>query len=303
MAKAKEFILSIKFQEQENLEARKAAIYRRVVEQSEQSTIKVSSKRHFPISRKLTTLTVAASIAFLLLSLPLVLLYQSSKEERGSQLQEIAAISYVKKIAKRGEKLTLVLPDGSVVKLNAGSSLKYSTSFGAQREVYLQGEAYFEVARDTLKPFIVKAGEVATEVLGTSFNVKYSAKDSVVQVAVTSGKVAVTFPQVNERFSLLPTEVLVIETNGVSKGYFDEELLLGWKDDILVFENADIEEITQRLSTWYDVDIEVRGQTKVERKYSGKFKRRTLGHVLEGISYSSNFEFSIQQKKVIIELK
>jgi transmembrane sensor len=81
------------------------------------------------------------------------------------------------------------------------------------------------------------------------------------------------------------------------------DLLLGWKDGILAFENAGIDEITRRLGAWYDVDFEVRGTVKMKRKFSGKFKNRTLRDVLDGISYSSNFEFGIHQDKVIIELK
>jgi transmembrane sensor len=301
VAKAREFLLSIKFQKQEDMLEKKAAIYAKVMEKSKKAAFKASSDRSSSSSKSFTILKVAASIV-ILLSLSLLLLNQSGEKE--PQPQETTAIAYKTKMTRRGEKLTLMLPDGSMVKLNSESSLKYPTSFDTQREVHLQGEAYFEVERDTLNPFVVRTGEVSTEVLGTSFNINYSPGDSMVQVAVTSGKVAVTSQHVNERFYLLPREVLTCKTSKFTKRYFDEEdLLLGWKDGILAFENAGIDEITRRLSAWYDVDFEIRGSAKMKRKFSGKFKNRTLRDVLEGISYSSNFEFSIHKDKVIIKLK
>jgi transmembrane sensor len=299
VAKAREFLLSINFQKQEGLLEKKAAIYARVMEDSKKLATNSSSARSRSSHTGFTILKIAASVV-ILLSLSLLLLHESGEK---IQSEESEILVYKTKKTRRGEKLTLMLPDGSKVKLNSESRLKYPTSFGEQREVFMEGEVYFEVEQDSLKPFIVKAGEVSTEVLGTSFNINYSPGDSMVQVAVTSGKVAVTSQHVNERFYLLPREVLTCEISKFSKKYFDEDLLLGWKDGILAFENAGIDEITSRLSVWYDVDFEVRGAAKMKRKYSGKFKNRTLRHVLEGISYSSNFKFSIQQDKVIINLK
>jgi transmembrane sensor len=299
VAKAREFLLSINFQRQEDLQEKKAAIYARIMESSKRLSSNSPSARSRSSHTGFSILKIAASVV-ILLCLSLLLLNESGEK---IQPEESEVIVYKTKKTRRGEKLTLMLPDGSKVKLNSESSLKYPASFGDQREVHLQGEAYFEVERDTLKPFIVEAGEVRTEVLGTSFNINYSPGDSTVQIAVSSGKVAVTSQHVNEKFYLLPREVLTCETSKFTKTYFDEDLLLGWKDGILSFENASIDEITSRLSAWYDVDFEVRGTVKMIRKYSGNFKNRTLRDVLEGISYSSNFEFTIQQDKVIIELK
>jgi transmembrane sensor len=299
VAKAREFLLSINFQRQEDLQEKKAAIYARIMESSKRLSSNSPSARSRSSHTGFSILKIAASVV-ILLCLSLLLLNESGEK---IQPEESEVIVYKTKKTRRGEKLTLMLPDGSKVKLNSESSLKYPTSFGDQREVFMEGEVYFEVERDSLKPFIIKTGEVSTEVLGTSFNINYLPADSTVQVAVSSGKVAVTSQHVNEKFFLLPREVLTCETSKFTKRYFDEDLLLGWKDGILAFENAGIDEITRRLSAWYDVDFEVRGTVKMKRKFSGKFKNRTLRDVLEGISYSSNFEFSIHQDKVKIELK
>lgn len=299
VARAREFLLSINFQKQENNQEKKAAIYARVMESSKKLSTNPSSSRSQTSLTGFTRLKIAASVV-ILLSFSLLLLNRSGEK---NQPEKSEVKVYKIKKTRRGEKLTLMLPDGSKVKLNSESTLKYPTSFGGQREVSMEGEVFFEVERDTLKPFIVKTGQVSTEVLGTSFNINYSPEDSIVEVAVASGKVSVTSKSVNESFYLLPREVLTCETSKFSKKYFDEDLLLGWKDGILAFENANINEITRRLSTWYDVDFDIRGPAKTQRKFSGKFKNRTLRDVLDGISYSSNFEFSIHQDKVVIELE
>lgn len=300
VSRAREFLLSIKFQRQEDWLESKAAIYARVMEKSRHAANKKFSKKSSSSCGSFIIFKVAASLVIVFF-LSLILLNLSTVKE--PKLQKATAIAYKTKMTKRGEKLTLMLPDGSKVILNSESSLRYRASFNKQREVQLKGEAYFEVERDTLKPFIVNTGEVKTEVLGTSFNVNYSPVNGMVQVAVTDGKVAVSSAQINEKFYLLPTEVLTCEMAKFKRSNFNEELLLGWKDGILAFENAGMEEITSRLSSWYDVDFEIRGNTKLKRKYSGKFKNRTLRNVLEGISYSSNFKFKILKEKIVIDLK
>jgi transmembrane sensor len=219
VAKAREFLLSINFQMQEDLQEKKAAIYARIMDDSKKLSRNSSSGRSHSSHIGVTILKIAASIV-ILLSLSLLLLQESGEK---IQPEESEVVVYKTKKTRRGEKLTLMLPDGSKVKLNSESSLKYPTSFGDQREVSMEGEVYFEVERDSLKPFIVKTGEVNTEVLGTSFNINYSLGDSMVQVAVTSGKVAVTSQHVNEKFYLLPLEVLTCETSKFTKRYFDED--------------------------------------------------------------------------------
>lgn len=297
VSKAREFILSINFQKQPDLQELKSSIYGKVIAKSKEVSREASYGRVFPT--RFTVLKIAATLT-LLISLS-VILYQVNKKT--VRPLEVHKITYETKITQRGEKLSFVLPDGSIVKLNSESKLRYPTSFETQRVVHLQGEAYFGVERDTLKPFKVKTEQVTTEVLGTSFNVNFNPNDSIVQIAVTSGEVAIYSLHLKERHHLLPTEVLTYEHGKFIKSHFDEEILIGWKDGILAFNDADIAEITQRLSAWYDVDFDIRGQTEISRRFSGKFKNRSLRHVLEGIAYTSNFEFNIQHDKVTLHLK
>ena len=297
VAQAKEFILSIHFQPPKELKSLKASVYDKVIQDSKTKPSRPELRP--PFFARYSAVKIAASV--LLLFTLTYLIYQYQHQE--NEVPEPRQIAYSTKTTQRGEKLSFVLPDGSVVKLNAESQLRYASSFENQRTVYLRGEAYLEVERDTLKPFKVITDQITTEVLGTSFNVKFAPQDSSVQVAVTSGKVGVSAGQPQEQYYLEPTELLRYEQGVFSKSHFDEELLIGWKDGIIAFENADLAEISQRLSSWYDVDFEIEGQAGVPRKFSGKFKNRNLRHVLEGIGYSSNFTFTIQKNKVTIYLQ
>ncbi|MEQ9442018.1 MAG: FecR domain-containing protein [Cyclobacteriaceae bacterium] len=301
VSQAKEFILSVHFHPpkqtshpSQELRSVKASVYEKVIRDAQTNPSRPEPVKLF--STRFSTLKIAASV--LLLCTLAFLVYQYQHQE--AEVPEPHQLAYSAKTTQRGEKLSFALPDGSVVKLNAESELRFASSFESQRTVYLKGEAYFEVERDTLKPFKVVTDQLTTEVLGTSFNVKFSPQDSSVQVAVTSGKVGVSAGRHQEQHYLVPTELLRYEQGVFSKSHFDEELLIGWKDGIIAFENADLDEITQRLSNWYDVDFEIKGQTRVIRKFTGKFKNRNLRHVLEGIGYSSNFTSTIQKNKVII---
>jgi transmembrane sensor len=145
----------------------------------------------------------------------------------------------VTKVNPAGQKLTFKLPDGTIVTLNSESEINYTDGFGDNvRFVNLKGEAYFNVAHNEEKPFIVKTGDIATEVLGTSFNVHAFPDENTMTVAVVEGKVKVIME--NEYAShiiLEPREKLTINrsTYHSIKTGFDHTAEVGWKDGILFF--------------------------------------------------------------------
>lgn len=296
VAVAREIILSVNFTTKRIPTAKKDALYADIINRSKtkEESLKLT-KGH---RSSYQWLKVAASVSLLLIAILVGIL----KFVQNDTFIAETGTEYIERETRRGEKLTLTLPDGTIVKMNALSKIKFPTVFGKSRDVELTGEAYFDVERNIHKPFLVRTGEITTRVLGTSFNVNHSSDQSV-QVAVTSGKVAVHQNESKESYNLLPTELLTYKSNGFTKGYFDEEKLLGWKDWVLVFEDADIHEIAEKVSVWFDVDISVEGQQAVKRRFSGKFKNPSLKQVLEGISYTSKFDYTINQKKITIHLK
>lgn len=217
----------------------------------------------------------------------------------------LSAPDFIYKKAERGEKRTITLRDGTVVKLNADSRIWYSPTFGelGKREVSLVGEAFFEVARDTLHPFNVRTGEVTTTVLGTSFNVEAYDPNQVVKVAVVTGKVEVQQIEKSQTPIYLQSNEQIeysIQENTKVKGQFDHEEVLSWKEGILYFKNDSFSEVIEKLERWYGVDIDVKKQ-QIEDGFSGSYSNRSLKSVLEGIGFVLHFEHEIRGDRVTIK--
>lgn len=242
-------------------------------------------------------LAVAACFAFIIVVIFILLPGQVKEDQFTAE-----KVVWEKKTTQNGQKLTIFLSDGSRVKLNAGSEIQYQKLFNdSARVIKLTGEAFFEVARDTLRPFKVFAGSTVTQALGTSFNIHTEAGE--VDIALVTGKVRITdIHDEKHRSYLNPGEKLKVADshwNDIKTfDYFEE---IAWKDDVLVFNNACSKEVFDRLEVWYGVQFNLRAYSQNQPwNYSGRFKNQTLKSVLMSISYSENFDFSINQKEIII---
>ncbi len=205
----------------------------------------------------------------------------------------------------KGEKRTITLKDGTVVNLNADSRIWYSQAFGknGMRELYLEGEAFFDVARDTLCPFQVYTGGVATTVLGTSFNINAYAPEESVTVSVITGKVEVRQTQgVMSPVYLVPDEQAEFSNQDsvLRKSQVNYQKALSWKEGKLYFKNASFKEVVTTLERWYGIEIEVKRQ-HTEDGLSGIYANRSLESALNGIGFVLGFDYEIQGKKVIIK--
>lgn len=249
---------------------------------------------------------VAASISILLF-FSLIWYWATDR----SQVVEIAEIpqEMIEKYAPPGQKLTVALPDGSMVKLNSGSSIIYPKEFNSSdRSVILEGEAFFEVTKNPQKPFVVKSSGLLTTVLGTSFVVKAYLEENQIQVAVLTGKVLVekenksNMKGVEDKIFLLPNESVAYSTenNELKKGKFNYNKSFSWKDNVLYFENADLTEIMSSLSKWYGKEIEVNKKEIYEKDFSGRYEDQSLEMVLEGLSFTFGFRYTITDSKIII---
>ncbi|UZR97455.1 FecR family protein [Chondrinema litorale] len=221
-------------------------------------------------------------------------------------IEEPIAEETLTKYNPKGTKSTITLSDGTVVKLNSESSISFPRRFkGGKRIVKLEGEAFFEVTSDTNRPFIVQTGELEAKVLGTSFNVNTLSDHNKVDIALVTGKLAV-YSSTNQenREILLPTESAVFDkTSGkIETGHFDAERVLSWKDGILIFEEAEIEEIITRLERWYACDISFADTANKAMyskvKFTGKFDNKSLEDVLEGLTLASGLKYQLRNKKV-----
>lgn len=214
-------------------------------------------------------------------------------------------IAYIEKSTPKGVKKLFMLEDGTKVKLNAQSSLKFPERFGDQRIVEFQGEAFFEVAKDSLHPFIIHSNDLEVKVMGTSFNVRSYEGDNEIEVTVASGLVMVqpTTDKTKKAVMLKPKEKAIYSksTNYISKTTINSLDVFAWKDGILMFNNLAFDEIVKKLEMWYGVEIKVNEDLHIKKKgYTGKFQNETLNNVLEGISFSLDFKYTIEDDSVTI---
>ncbi|MDN3689449.1 FecR family protein [Cyclobacterium jeungdonense] len=207
---------------------------------------------------------------------------------------------WITKYNPQGQKSKIHLPDGSTVIINADSEIKYSSDFGVNnREIYLTGESFFEVAPDSLLPFRVFTGNIVTTALGTSFNIQ-SYKPDRVNVQLATGKVEVVNElDENQLVFLQPGEQ--VTANGSQKfvkGSFNPQKAFLWKSGILLFDKVSFSEFALTLERWYGVEIDLVNTPARGLKISGEFKETYLSNVLESIGYAYGFNYKIDQKKV-----
>lgn len=239
----------------------------------------------------------AASIAIVIAGF--VYLYQNQQV----QPQPIAQVETIEKVTTSGEKTTIMLSDGSKVTLNSASRVSYPKQFTtASRIIHLEGEAFFEVAKDQSRPFTVIANEVSTTALGTSFNVK-STTDGL-KVSLATGKVVVsnTKSDNNQKYFLSPGEAISFNhTDGrVLESNFDFKKDLLWKDGILYFDNTEFNEIILRLEKWYGVSIEIQERPMRIKRYTGQFNNESLTNVLQNMGFSLSFDYFLNEKKAVL---
>ncbi|WP_339904165.1 FecR domain-containing protein [uncultured Cyclobacterium sp.] len=256
-----------------------------------------------------STLNTSVLTAFLRVAVVLLFLigigYLILNQFQPNMDTERSAISSVKSYqAAPGIKSSITLQDGTKVLLNSGSVLTYNDNLDLKRrEVYLEGEAFFDVFPNSEKPLTVTAGGVSTTAIGTSFNIKAYEKEDV-KVALITGKVAVGIPKIRRDSILLKEkEVLKIpHKNGkISKVTFDEDEVLGWTRKLIVFDNTTFSEAIRVLENWYGVSFEIDNMPKEHLNISGKFQDETLKNVMEGLKHTLQIEYSITGEKVTIE--
>lgn len=212
--------------------------------------------------------------------------------------------SIVSHVTVPGQKRTIRLPDGSVVKLNSGSIIKYPERFSSRkRSVEIVGEAFFDVTRDESRPFVITARDIRVQVLGTSFNVKAFAGDPEINVAVKSGKVVVQNTRSTASVTLLQDEMVTCAVSGSGlqkKSITDKAIVFGWAEGKLVFDNESFDEVFKKISRWYGVKVILNGPL-THKKITASCRKLTLGQALEGLSHTYDFDYEIKGKIVTIK--
>lgn len=202
----------------------------------------------------------------------------------------VKTVEYVEKVAPYGEKLKVYLSDGTKAYLNSGSKIRYVRNFENQknREIELEGEAYFIVKRNTSKPFVVRSGEIRTTVLGTKFNVKAYKDEENIEVAVNEGRVKVN-SVVNrvepEEVYLTKNMIANYSNNKLKEKHGDVNSIIAWKNNEIIFDNIPLKEVAKILHRWYGRKIVIENKELQNKQFIGRHKNQTLNQVLESIAF------------------
>lgn len=233
--------------------------------------------------------------AVILLVSSLLFIFYDRSSDKG------LAVNYIEKVSLPGKKITTLLPDGTQVKLNSASKLIIPEKFSAnERRVKLLGEAFFDVARNESKPFIIETTNFQVKVLGTSFNVKAYDDGSVNQVAVKTGKVSVEALSGNA-MKLAPDQMVEVSKDDLSDiTGFDALYVFGWTDQKLVFKDNRIDEVFLEIEKWFNVEIVSKHLVKSDELFTGAFENATINEVMLSVSKAFKFNYEIKQNKIRI---
>ncbi len=229
-----------------------------------------------------------------------------SKTSSGEIIYEVSGeggdgLAYNTLSTSRGQQSQVRLPDGSVVFLNAESSLRYPTSFTKQqvRQVDLTGEGYFEVAKDKTRPFKVSAGGQVVEVLGTHFNVNSYGDSGKIKTTLLEGSVQVSGG--SDLAKLLPGEQASFAGGKISVAKGNVEEAVAWKNGYFMFNEESLGQIMQVVSRWYNVEVVFADPSLKELAFWGSVSRfAKVGEMLRILESTDKVRFEVQGNKIVV---
>ena len=233
--------------------------------------------------------------------------------QQGNTLQYTAAEDQNKLVYNTlnipfGRQFDLVLSDGTKVKLNSGSSIKYPVRFlkGQDRKVFLKGEAYFDVTTDKAHPFIVNADEMNIRVLGTQFNLSFYPEDEDISTVLVEGAVVLYKEgadiNTNTSSQLVPGQMAEWNkiNNTMTVKEVDTNIYTAWKDGYLLFKASPFYSIRSKLERHFNITIEDRSGRLANQIYTATFRNETIEEILEAFKEDTHFEYIQQGSKIII---
>ncbi|WP_421920273.1 FecR family protein [Marinifilum sp.] len=221
------------------------------------------------------------------------------KQNKTKNMNSALAVQYY--TTKPGENLKCTLSDGSVIRLNGGSSIQFAKKFTSEkREIKITGEAYCIIAKDKKRPFVVDLGDYKVEVLGTTFNVNAYQEDQCISIALVEGKVKVHQTK-DEQILLKPEEMVTFDkkTQEHVKSRFDVENVTGWKNKVFVFDNVPILEVLKKLARRYGVTFKTEGLEGTKIRINAKFADESLATILKAISYGTELKFEVIENNLV----
>jgi ferric-dicitrate binding protein FerR (iron transport regulator) len=273
----------------------------------------------------------AASIVIII---GLTLLLKPGKQTNFSGLTG----KYLEILVPKGQRSQVVLPDGTKVWLNSGTSFKYPVEFlKDKREVYIDGEAFFNVTHNKKLPFLVHMKEnLSVKVYGTEFNVKCYSEEKIIETTLVNGNIKLIKEDDNnhilQEVNIKPNEKATYQKKNLQlvvtklasvpkiegkakpkpepqkvrevKPMDDIELITAWKDDALVFHNETFEEISIKMERWFGMKIAITDDDLKQERFTGKFvNKETIYQILDIFNRSEPIKYQIKNQKIIISRK
>lgn len=219
----------------------------------------------------------------------------------GSAVAETQSAQFATIETPRGGVYDVILPDGTRVKLNASTTLRYPTVFAAdKREVRVDGEAYFEVAKRKNQPFIVETANQQVSVLGTHFNVNTYGNKSEMKTTLQEGKVQVKELTSGKHIILLPGYQSLVNKGKLISRAVDVNQELAWVDGRFNFDGKSLFEVMDDLSRWYNVDVEYRGEIPDVEFFGGTYRTSKLSTILKILKDQNlHYHFTANGKLII----
>jgi transmembrane sensor len=217
----------------------------------------------------------------------------------------LSKVNFEEQIVPKGRRTMLELQDGTTIWLNSDTRIEYNKDFmaGATREVYLKGEAYFKVAPDKSRPFIVHTENVSIRVVGTSFNVKAYDSDSRIETTLVEGKIMIQNKEQEGKIDLSPNQRAVFskkKQNILIENYTRTENYTSWKNGVLTFEDEPMRDIIPVLERWYNVAFHVADNAMLDCQFTAKVNNKSLAEVLELFKESEKITYRIQGRQVFL---
>lgn len=218
---------------------------------------------------------------------------------------------YTETIALRGQKSQIILSDGTKVWLNSDTKIKYPGNFSKkQRDVYLDGEAFFEVTKNGHQPFIVHTSEMDVKVLGTKFNVKAYSDEDQVETSLFEGKVHLLYRSPDEANQIEkivePGQSFVYNkiNHQLGNNCFPQAEINGWKNNQLIFKDDTFSNLVRKLERWYDVDVVYDQNLFNDRRLTVElYEGERLERLMEVISLALSVDYKYEKEKIILTPK
>lgn len=231
-----------------------------------------------------------------------------SKNRDGQIVYEVigdqtGALVYNTLTTTRGEQTQIRLPDGTIVFLNAESSLRFPTSFAntAKRKVSLTGEGYFEVSKDKNHPFVVESDQQEVEVLGTSFNINNYSDELAIKTTLLEGSVRITNLNTKVQALLTPGQQAMINNDKLDTKNVETEDVVAWKNGYFMFNNETLASIMKRVSKWYNMEVIYNDEALKNKRFFGSISRyENISELLKVLQKTDVATFEIKGRQVIV---